>query len=89
MIRVGVKCLWFYMITLKYSAHTWFVCLSVSSEISEVNDERTKFCKLCCYTLKLKIKKSFFTKQYIFLIISQVVLFFIFSKFWFTVLLGW
>ena len=67
MIRVGVKGLWFYMITLKYSAQTWFVCLSVQSEMSEVNDERTKFCKLCCYTLKSKIKKSFFTKQYFFL----------------------
>ena len=43
--------------------------LSISLDLNEgsrLNDERTKLCKIYCYTLKLKTITIYFTKQYLF-----------------------
>ena len=60
------NCFFQNMITLKLSEQMISLCLSVYS-IQEVklNDERTKFRKLCGYTLKLRLS-SFFLRSNIF-----------------------
>ena len=66
------NCFFQKMITLKYSAQMIPICYLSRVKWVRLNNQRTQFCELLCYILKLNIMKKFLTKQYFFLIPTLV-----------------